>query len=74
MAKSRFVILVLIASCIVANVALKVRKIPPADGGQCGKPDAEDDGGSGSGGETCGGKPSKHNVIRAVSNPQNQDP
>ena len=60
MAKSEFAILLLFATCFATNVALKVRKVPPADGGQCGKPDAEDN--DGSGGETCKGKPGEHFV------------
>ena len=49
------IVLVLLASSIMAG-ALKVRKIPPADGGQCSMPDAKGDG-DGGGGETCGGSP-----------------
>ena len=60
MAKSEFAVLLLFATCFATSVALKVRKIPPADGGQCGKPDVEDDDGGSSGGETCKGKPGEH--------------
>ena len=50
----------LLASIILAAGALKVRKIPPADGGQCSMPGGKGgDGGDGGGGETCGGKPGR---------------
>ena len=62
MARPKALILALLASYFTAgNVALKVRKIPPAEGGQCGKPD--DTEGDDDGGETCKGKPGDHDDI-----------
>ena len=64
MARTKCAILVLLASCVATNAALKVRKVPPADGGQCGKIDAENE--DSGGGETCQGKPGEHDVTLSL--------